>query len=124
MSIDSCIPIIPSFDLRKSLRLWVDVLGFVVETDMEKNDEIVFCMLRKNKMSLMLNRRIGDASNPENYEGIRLYWTPTDLEEIRNKLMEFGYQVSEIVNRDYGQKEFFFTDDDGFSHCFGVSENA
>jgi len=29
--------------------------------------------------------------------------------------------VSEIIDRDYGQTEFFVTDDDGYSHCFGVA---
>jgi lactoylglutathione lyase len=31
-----------------------------------------------------------------------------------------GYGVSEMNVRDYGQTEFFVTDDDGYSHCFGV----
>ena len=26
-----------------------------------------------------------------------------------------------VANRDYGQTEFFVTDDDGYSHCFGVA---
>jgi hypothetical protein len=28
--------------------------------------------------------------------------------------------VSELGQRDYGQTEFFLTDEDGYSHCFGV----
>ena len=28
-----------------------------------------------------------------------------------------------LVDRDYGQTEFFVTDDDGYSHCFGVATN-
>jgi hypothetical protein len=35
-------------------------------------------------------------------------------------LIRLGYSVSEIADRDYGQTEFFLTDDDGYSHCFGV----
>ena len=26
-----------------------------------------------------------------------------------------------IADRDYGQTEFFVTDDDGYTHCFGVA---
>ena len=33
MTVESCIPVIPSANLEKSLRLWVDGLGF--EMDME-----------------------------------------------------------------------------------------
>jgi hypothetical protein len=34
--------------------------------------------------------------------------------------LQLGYRVSQIEDRDYGQSEFFVTDDDGYSHCFGV----
>ena len=34
--------------------------------------------------------------------------------------MSLGYCVSEIEDREYGQAEFFLSDDDGYSHCFGV----
>jgi hypothetical protein len=36
-------------------------------------------------------------------------------------LKQLGFEVSEIEERDYGQTEFFVTDDDGHSHCFGVA---
>jgi len=58
MHVQSCVPVIPSADLERSLRFWVDGLGFT---------------------------------------------------------------VSEISHRDYGQTEFFLTDDDGYTHCFGVA---
>jgi hypothetical protein len=68
-----------------------------------------------------LNQRAGTPVEPENYEGIRLYWTPSNIQKIRERLKKLGYEVSDIVERDYGQTEFFVTDDDGFSHCFGVA---
>jgi len=55
------------------------------------------------------------------YEGVRLYWGPRDIHELRARLERLGYAVSEIIDRDYGQTEFFVTDDDGYSHCFGVA---
>jgi catechol 2,3-dioxygenase-like lactoylglutathione lyase family enzyme len=51
--VKSCIPVVHSADLEKSLRFWVDGLGLTMD-------------------------------------------------------------------RDYGQTEFFVTDDDGYTHCFGV----
>lgn len=56
-------------------------------------------------------------------EGIRLYWAPANLQTLRNRLSGLGFKVSEISERDYGQTEFFVTDDDGYSHCFGVATN-
>jgi hypothetical protein len=54
---------------------------------------------------------------------LRLYWAPAGIKVLRERLVQLGYSVSEIVDRDYGQTEFFVTDDDGYSHCFGVATN-
>jgi uncharacterized glyoxalase superfamily protein PhnB len=121
MTVESCIPIIPSADLERSLRLWVDGLGFNMDSEMRADGKLIFCMLRRGDLSFMLNQRVGTPGKPENYEGIRLYWTPSDIRETRERLMRLGYKVSELQERHYGQTEFFLTDDDGFSHCFGVA---
>jgi uncharacterized glyoxalase superfamily protein PhnB len=120
MPVESCIPVIPSADLEKSLRLWVDGLGFSMSSEMRKDDTLIFCMLRKDDSVFMLNQRVGTPVKPKDYEGIRLYWAPTDIREIRERLKSLGYGVSKLAERDYGQTEFFMTDDDGYSHCFGV----
>lgn len=120
MHVQSCIPVIPSANLEKSLRLWVDGLGFAVSTEMRGHDKLIFCMLQKDGMSFMLNQRAGTPDKPEHYEGIRLYWGVNNIRDTRQRLQSLGYAVSEVVDRDYGQTEFFLTDDDGYSHCFGV----
>jgi catechol 2,3-dioxygenase-like lactoylglutathione lyase family enzyme len=122
--LESCIPIIPSKDIEKSLRFWRDGLGFKVDREMERDGKLIFCMLRNDKLTFMLNQRAGTPIKPENYEGIRLYWAPPDLHATRTRLKDLGYNVSDIVDRDYGQTEFFVADDDGFSHCFGVPTQA
>jgi len=122
MTVNSCIPIVPSVDLERSLRLWREGLGFD-ETwwEAHRDDKLVGCGIRKGPMTFMLNIRAGDPARPENYEGIRFYWAPDDLHGLRARLLELGYALSEVWERDYGHTEFFLTDDDGFEHCFGVS---
>ena len=124
MPVESCIPVIPSADLNRSLRLWVDGLGFAVSSEMRKDGKLIFCMLHKGAMWFMLNQRAGSPQKPDDYDGIRLYWAPKDIRETREHLKSLGYSVSELEDRYYGQTEFFLTDDDGFSHCFGVSAQA
>jgi catechol 2,3-dioxygenase-like lactoylglutathione lyase family enzyme len=119
-TVSSCIPIIPSADIPRSLRFWVEGLGFEVASEMRKENRLVFCMLSRGHLTFMLNRRSGTPNSPADFEGIRLYWAPVDLVETRQRLLNLGFIVSEIVARDYGQTEFFVTDDDGYSHCFGV----
>jgi hypothetical protein len=91
-----------------------------MDTEMRENGRLIFCMLHKGDMCFMLNQRAGTNIRPENYEGIRLYWNPINIQEAREHLSQLGYAVSNICHRDYGQTEFFLTDDDGYSHCFGV----
>ena len=80
-------------------------------------------MVHGERLCVWLNQRVGSLIKPEHYEGIRLYWAPHDIKALRQRLLQLGYSVSEIVERDYGQAEFFVTDDDGYSHCFGVATN-
>ena len=120
MPVASCIPVIPSANLEKSLRLWVEGLGFSMSSEVRKDGKLIFCMLQKGELWFMLNQRAGTPVKPAEYEGIRLYWGPTDIHETRERLKGLGYGVSELAHRDYGQTEFFLTDDDGYSHCFGV----
>ncbi len=122
MTVSNCIPIIPSVDLERSLKLWRDGLGFTDVWWESRNDEgsLIGCGLRKDHMAFMLNVRAGTPDKPDNYEGVRFYWAPDDLGALRDRLAGMGFAVSNIELRDYGQTEFFLTDDDGFEHCFGV----
>ena len=125
MTVNSCIPIVPSADLERSLKLWREGLGFD-ETwwEQHRDGRLVGCGLRKGRISVMLNVRFGDPARPEGYEGVRFYWAPEDLVGLRDRLLGLGYAPSEIWHRDYGQSEFTLIDDDGFDHCFGVSTEA
>ena len=122
MQLKSCMPVIPSADLEKSLRFWVEGLGLTMDRAMRRDDgRLIGCMVHDEHLYFWLNQRDGSPVTPEDYEGIRLYWAPQDIHALRNRLESLGYAVSEITDRDYGQTEFFVTDDDGYSHCFGVA---
>ena len=121
MLVESCIPVVPSSDLEKSLRFWVDGLGLTMDRAMRQDGRLVGCMVHNERLSFWLNQRSGVSTQPENFEGLRLYWAPTDIQSLRARLIKHGFAPSEIVARDYGQTEFFVKDDDGYSHCFGVA---
>lgn len=120
MAVLSCMPVIPSADLEKSLRFWVDGLGLSVDRSMRQDGRLVGCMVHNEHLHFWLNQRFGSPVKPDGYEGLRLYWAPSDIQALRKHLLQLGYSVSELEQRDYGQTEFFVTDDDGYSHCFGV----
>ena len=122
MIVESCTPVVPSADLEKSLRFWVEGLGLTVDREMRRNGKLVGCMVHDgHHLFFWLNQRAGSSVKPDNYEGIRFYWAPSNVHEMSERLKHLGYKVSELVDREYRQTEFFVTDDDGFSHCFGVA---
>ena len=124
MIVESCIPVVPSADLEKSLRFWVEGIGLSMDRPMYQDGRLIGCMVHNEQLYFWLNRRAGSSpAKPENYEGLRLYWGPSDIHEFRERLLRLGFAASEIVDRDYGQREFFVTDDDGFFHTFGVAIN-
>ena len=116
------LPVVPSSDLERSLRLWRDGLGFD-QTWYEERREgtLVGCGIGNGRLRILLNIRDGDDEKPACYEGVRFYWTPDDLRALRARLLELGFPVGEIEERYYGNTEFVLTDDDGYDHCFGVS---
>ena len=86
---------------------------------MRKDDKLIFYMLRKDESCFMLNQGAGTPVKPRDYESIRLYWGRRIYTNQR-AIEEPWYGVSELEHRDYGQTEFVLTNDDGYSHCFGV----
>jgi len=120
----ACIPVIPSADLEKSLHFWVEGLGLTADQHMLQDGRLIGCMVHNEHLYFWLNQRAGTPGKPEDYDGIRLYWTPANIHETREHLKQMGYDVSEIEHRDYGQTEFFLTDGDGFEHCFGVDTKS
>jgi catechol 2,3-dioxygenase-like lactoylglutathione lyase family enzyme len=119
--VTSCLPVVPSADLERSLKFWREGLGFEVTWYEERREgKLVGCGLGNGRIRVLLNIRDGDPQKPAGYEGVRFYWAPDDLFALHARLRELGYAVSEIEDRYYGQTEFVLTDDDGFNHCFGV----
>ena len=121
MLVESCIPVVPSADLEKSLRFWVEGLGLTMDRPMRHEGRLVGCMVHNERLWFWLNQRAGTPIKPDNYQGLHLYWAPSDLVALRERLLGLGFTPSPIEKRDYGQTEFTVTDDDGFSHCFGVA---
>src|SRR5207247_10952342 len=121
MQVESCMPVIPSADLDKSLRFWVEGLGLTMDRAMRQDGRLIGCMVHDDHLCFWLNQRAGTPIKPENYEGVRLYCAPRDIHGLRARLESLGYAVSELTDSDYGQTARVVTDDDGDSHCAGVA---
>ena len=78
MLVESCIPVIPSADLERSLRFWVDGLALTMDRAMRQDGRLIGCMVHNERLYFWLNQRAGTAVKPENYHGIQLYWAPSN----------------------------------------------
>ncbi len=94
-------------------------LGLTMDREMQHDGKLISCIVHNDYTCFLLNQRACKLVKPNDYEGIRLYWAPTNILETWERLKQLGYEVSDLVNRDYGQTEFFVSNDDGYSHCFG-----
>jgi hypothetical protein len=115
-----CMTVIPVGDVERSLRFWVRGLGLTMADEITEEGKITGCMVSNEYVRFWINVRSGSSVKLDDYEGIRLYWTPNDLHATRERLLELGYMVSGVFVRDHGHTEFFLTDEDGYFHCFGV----
>ena len=86
MHVESCMPVIPSADLEKSLRFWVEGLGLTMDRAMRQDGRLIGCMVHDEHLRFWLNQRVGSPIKPENYEGIRFYWAPRDIHALRDHL--------------------------------------
>ena len=65
MHLMSCIPVIPSADLERSLRFWVEGLGLAMDRPMRKDGRLVGCMVHDEHLHFWLNQRDGTPTPPE-----------------------------------------------------------
>src|SRR6267154_916700 len=53
----SCMPVIPSADLDKSLRFWVEGLGLTMDRAMRQDGRLIGCMVHDEHLYFWLNQR-------------------------------------------------------------------
>src|SRR5215475_8373501 len=57
MIVRSCIPVVPSADLEKSLRFWVEGLGLAMDRAIKRDGRLVGCMVQNERLHFWLNQR-------------------------------------------------------------------
>ena len=64
MAILSCMPVISSADIERSLRFWVDGLGLVADHHIRQEGRLVGCMVHGGRLYFWLNQRSGSPARP------------------------------------------------------------
>jgi glyoxylase I family protein len=116
------------FDMPTSLKFYRDVLGFeVISTnDDDAGDNVDWCYLRLGKTELMLNgmyeahRRPAapDKKRIATHSDVCLYFGCPDVDGAYRYLRSKGVAVKEPKVAQYGMKQLYVLDPDGYNLCF------
>ncbi len=129
MSIDmrGLCPLIQVYDMPTSLRFYRDLLGFEVIQRSKDSDDCGWCWLRSaGGAELMLNTAYDDGEQPPQRDRERqighmdvcCYIGCPDTVAAYEYLKSKGLPVKPPHVTNYGMKQLYVTDPDGFGVCF------
>lgn len=119
-------PLIQVFDMPASIAFYRDILGFKVEMQSRPGEHFDWALLRMGEASLMLNTAYEAEHRPPSPDPTRkafhgdtaLYFFCADLDEAYAYLVSKGVLAKAPVTRDYGMRQLYFADPDGYGLCF------
>jgi catechol 2,3-dioxygenase-like lactoylglutathione lyase family enzyme len=119
-------PLLQVFDMPTSVRFYRDLLGFDLVRTSEPGDHFSWALLRLNGVELMLNTLFEDDQRPlapdpdrvASHADIALFFSCPDVDGACQYLRAKGLTVEGPVIRDYGMKQLYVTDPDGYHLCF------
>ncbi|HVT17568.1 MAG TPA: VOC family protein [Thermoanaerobaculia bacterium] len=119
-------PLLQVFDMPTSVRFYCDLLGFELVSTSQPGDRFDWALLRLAGVELMLNTAYEDDERPPAPDPVRvaghadttLFFGCPDVDEACRQLRAKGLDVEEPVIRDYGMKQLYVVDPDGYNLCF------
>ena len=125
LTIGGLCPLLQVFDMPTSLQFYRDVLGFTATSPVPEGDTCDWVLLELNGSELMLNTAYEANDRPPAPEPLRLaahgdtslFFDCPDVNEACAFLRAKGLTVKDPVERDYGMKQLYLTDPDGYEIC-------
>jgi glyoxylase I family protein len=119
-------PLLGVFDMPASLRFYRDLLGCEVVARSGPEDDCGWCWLRSNGVDLMLNTLYDKGKRPavvdpqrvKNHRDTALYFGTPDVDATYRYLLEKGIEAEEPFDQNYGMRQCYVLDPDGYQLCF------
>jgi catechol 2,3-dioxygenase-like lactoylglutathione lyase family enzyme len=122
-------PLIQIYDMPTSIRFYRDILGFEVFSTSPPHgtDDFGWCWLKQsNGTEIMLNTgydygerpAFPDPNRKARHSDVCLYIGCPDVAAAYQYLREKGLDIQEPKVANYGMKQLYLTDPDGFGICF------
>jgi catechol 2,3-dioxygenase-like lactoylglutathione lyase family enzyme len=114
------------FDMRTSIRFYRDVLGFDVASTSAPGDDFGWALLRRGGAELMLNTAYDAGERPpspdparvEAHRDTAIFIGCPDLDAAYAHLRAHGVDAEEPFVQNYGMKQLYTRDPDGYTLCF------
>ncbi len=119
-------PLLQVFDMPTSIKFYRDVLGFQLVGDYQSGDDFDWAMLRLHGVELMLNTAYEAHERPPAPDPARIaahadtgiFFICPDVDAAYDYLRAKGVDVKKPEIREYGMKQLYVTDPDGYVLCF------
>lgn len=119
-------PLLQVFDMPRSLAFYRDVLGFEIVSASASGDNADWVMLRLAGVEIMLNTAYETDQRPDEPDPARiaahadtgLFFGCADVDGAYRYLRARGIDAAEPQLPDYGMKQLYVTDPDGYTLCF------
>jgi catechol 2,3-dioxygenase-like lactoylglutathione lyase family enzyme len=113
------------FDMPTSLAFYRDVLGFEVVSDAPDDGRCDWVMLKMQRSELMLNTAYEADHRPAAPDSTRvaahadtaLFFDCEDVDVAFDSLRERGIPARAPIVTDYGMKQLYLNDPDGYEIC-------
>jgi len=119
-------PLLEVFDMATSIAFYRDALGFEIVHTSQLGERFDWALLRLEGAELMLNTAYDENERPQvpdprrspGHADATLFFGCPDVDAAYTHLRDKGIAVEGPTVRDYGMKQLWVTDPDGFKLCF------
>jgi glyoxylase I family protein len=113
------------FDMPTSLAFYRDVLGFEIVSEVPDDDQCDWVLLKRYGSELMLNTAYEADARPPASEPARisahadtaLFFDCENVDAAYTYLQQRGIAVNAPIITDYGMKQLYLKDPDGYEIC-------
>lgn len=127
IEIQGMTPLLQVYDMPTSLHFYCEVLGFkVTNSAPSPMSSYDWVLLEWNGSHLMLNTRYEYDQRPSQPDPVRvmhhddlaLFFACPNIDGVYKTLLSQGVEVNTPCDRDYGMRQMYLHDPDGYQLCF------
>jgi predicted enzyme related to lactoylglutathione lyase len=109
-------PVLTVTDLERSLAWYRDILGFMVDEEARREDQLVAVQLKAGKVRFLLEQDPRPDRPRARGEGVRLYCaTRQDIDRLAAIIQERGGTLAEAPGVAHEGRDFTVVDPDGYT---------